>query len=152
MPLLTCSSLLLFYSLLLCLSCVWMSVSTFSFLYGRFWALTLGYVNVFWLLIYAFSFSLAPAALLCTDHFSFKLLLSVHCLSLPLCPCATALTCCCVTCMTSVILLTFSSSTLTVCKLSLRCVSCVHVFSLLSPRLGPKLLHVFSNVSSVVPC
>lgn len=43
------------------------------------------------LLILAFSFSLAPAASVCSvGHFSF--LLFVHCLSLLLCPCAAALT------------------------------------------------------------
>lgn len=59
-------------------------------------------------------------------HFSFKLLLFVHCLSLLLCPCAYSSDRCCVTCMTSVILLTFSSSTLTVWDLSLCLVS--HAF------------------------
>lgn len=74
-------------------------------------------------------------------HFSFKLLLFVHCLSLLLCPCAYSSDRCCVTCMTSVILLTFSSSTLTVWDLSLCLVSHAFMCSHRSRRgCGPDFL------------
>lgn len=80
-------------------------------------------------------------------HFILRLLLFVHCLFSP------ALSLCYsydhrrVTCMTSVTLLTFSSSTLTVCGLSL-CLVC-HAFTLsrCSRRgWGPWLLNVYSDV------
>lgn len=52
-----------------------------------------------------------------------------------------------VTCMTLVILLTFSSSSLTVCDLSLCLVSyALMCFSLLTPRMEARLLNVYSNV------
>lgn len=87
---------------------------------------------------FAFPFSLAPAAfgVLCRSS---QLQTSSFCIAFflsPLCPlpCYSS-DCCCVTCMTSVILLTFSSSTLTVLRfISLPCVSCAHAFSHCSRR------------------
>lgn len=133
----------LFYSLLLSQLPLNVCVFSFLFLYGRFEALKVGLCECIltWVL----------------QSLNFLLFLS-HCLQQHRCallvisasnffssriaflscsvPCSSS-DHCCVTCMTSVILLTFSSSTLTVCDLSLLpCVSCIHTFALLTPRTG----------------
>lgn len=77
----------------------------------------------------------------CVGHSSFKLLFFVHCPSLLLCLLCYSSDRCCVTCMTSVIPLNVSSSTLTVCSLSLCLVSHAFVSSRLSRRRwGPDFL------------
>lgn len=150
MPLLTCSSLLLFYSLLSLLFLNVCHYLFFSFRDGQFWALTLGYVNVFWLgspnFCIFFLTGSSNIGVLCR---SFQLQTSSLC-ALPFSPALSLCYSsehCCVTCMTSVILLTFSSSTLTVCNLALCLMSrAFHAFSLLTLRMVARLLNVFTQM------
>lgn len=130
MPLLTCSSLLLFYSLLLSLLFFGCLCLLFVFCADSFkhwgWAMWM-YSDLSPLVSWFFCIFTGSSSIgvLC---WSFQLQTSSLC-ALPFSP-ALSLCCssdhCCVTCMTSVILLTFSSSTLTVCDLPLCLVS--HAF------------------------
>lgn len=159
MLLLTCSSRLLFYSLLLSQ----LSVNVCADLFGFFspscmdsfkhqknglCECTLTWVP--WSVnFFAFSFSLAPAALVyCVGHSSFKLLFFVHCPSLLLCLlCLQLWPLLCdlydISDSAQRFLLYFDCLQF----ISLPRVSCVHAFSLVTPKMGARLLNVYSNVS-----
>lgn len=166
-PFLTSSSPLLFYSLPF--SYFWMSVFNFKgfffvFLVRTVEALKMSYVNVFWLgslclLIFCIFLSYTGSSSIGVLCWSFQLM-TLSLVALPSSSCSVLLCYssdrCRVTCMTSVILLTFSSSTfwLSAIYLSALCLVRSCVINLLMPRIGgPDSCEcLLKCVSSVVPC
>lgn len=152
MLLLTCSSRLLFYSLLLSQLSVNVCADLFGFFPPPVWTVLstkkMGSVNVLWLESLGLLIFLHFLSHWLQQHWCTVLVIPASnffslCIALLSCSvsCAYSSDHCCVTCMTSVIPLNVSSSTLTVCSLSLCLVSHAFMPSRLSRRRwGPDFL------------